>query len=133
MNNFITITAGLATISVIGITSYQLGSVGDAESSEEIKVNIVNSLDSTISSLPIEKREAFEELLIPLKELVKVASDTRITTERKTRLENAEKGVRKVLNNISLVSYKAKDSPFVPPINKVQLLRDGNFSFTYRG
>ena len=51
----------------------------------------------------------------------------------KNDLARAADKLQKNISNISLMSYQADTSPFVPPINKVQFLCDENFSIAYSG
>jgi len=75
MKNYLSVTAGLATIATVGFGSYQLAA-DDNKPADEVRVNIINSIDSTTSNLSTEQKSAVDELLTPLKELVSAAANT---------------------------------------------------------
>ncbi len=123
---FLATVASLASVIGIGVAGYQIGQSTSASSSDGVVVEVQNSIEAIISSLDQEEQEAAQNLLTPVSNLVVAASrgDEQTLVEARTNLT-------KTLTDGTLVSYKAERSPFVPPLDKVQLLCDGEFLLTY--
>jgi hypothetical protein len=133
MNSLFKITVGLATIAAIGIGSYQVGMAQSANAIDSIKINIDNTIDGVISNVAQENRQGVEELLTPLVELIDTnINDDSASIDNKELVAAADK-LEKKLSDYSLISYRADASPFVPPLNKVQLLCGERFTLAYTG
>jgi hypothetical protein len=134
MSKSIAVIASILTIIGVLVSVYQLGQSNAAEAANEnIKISVENSISNVVSDLPQEKKEMAEELLNPLLELVIATLNQKASDSEKNKIEKVTDKIRGNLSTISLVSYKASQSPFVPPINKVQFLCGDRFLLTYMG
>ncbi|MEO1084734.1 MAG: hypothetical protein AAFY88_10880 [Acidobacteriota bacterium] len=118
----------LATVLGIALAGYQVGSAASQPQDQELIIEIENTISSVISSLPTEKQEEAKELLAPVVNLVVASS-----AKDQMAITEAKDSVRGILQGKSLVSYQADSSPFVPPLDKVQLLCDDEFLVTLSG
>ncbi|MEW8626075.1 MAG: hypothetical protein AB2551_10005 [Candidatus Thiodiazotropha sp.] len=131
MNRFFNISVGLATIAALGVATFQLGKSQASQSAESIKITIDNTINEVIGQVSQENREGVVELLHPLSQLI----DSNLR-EGKLEPEVVEKtavSLQKNLQQLSLQSYRADISPFVPPLNKAQFLCSDAFTLAYMG
>jgi hypothetical protein len=133
MNNLFKITVGLATIAAIGIGSYQVGMAQSANDIDSIKINIDNTIDGVISNVAQENRQGVEALLTPLVDLIETNINKDSASIGTKELVAAAGTLEKRLSDLSIISYRADASPFVPPLNKVQFLCGERFTLAYTG
>jgi hypothetical protein len=133
MNNLFRVTVGLSTIAGMGFVAYQIGMAQSAHAIDSIKINIDNTIDGVISNVAQDNREGVEELLAPLVELIETNINKDSVSIGNKELVAAAGKFEKKLSDFSLLSYQADTSPFVPPLNKVQLLCGDRFTFAYTG
>ena len=128
LTNNIKLMTAIATILAFGVGAYQIGS-GHSKEADIIRVNIQNSLQNAVSSLPEDKKPNAEQVIKPVLELV-AASDVDATKQNE-KLEKASEGIVDAFSNLSIVSYIAEEPPFVPPIEKVQYVCNQIFSLAF--
>lgn len=114
------------------IGGYQSGQSSASDTTNEITVNVENSIQNAVSNLPQEKKDAADDIVAPLLELITAISHKN-AKDNKTNITALESKVTESLSKISLVSYKADASPFVPPLEMVQFLCEDRITFAYMG
>ncbi len=131
MNKFFNISVGLATIATLGVATFELWEPQASQSAESIKITIDNTINEVVAQVSQENRNGVVELLHPISQLI----DSNLR-EGKLEPEVVEKtavSLQKNLQQLSLQSYRADISPFVPPLNKAQFLCDDAFTLAYTG
>ncbi len=97
----------------------------DNKNTNSVIINIRTNANEVISRLPESKRKVASEVSEIAVDLVE-ASSTPDNSDIKDK-------IARKLAELSLLSYQVSSNPFVPPINKTQLMCDNGFSFSYRG
>ena len=120
--------ASLATIAALLIAVFKLG-ISQSSGAETIRINIQNSLENAISSLPENKKSNAKQVINPVLELV-AATDTS-ASQQNAKIDNASQNIVNALSNLTIVSYLAEDPPFVPPMEKVQYVCEQAFTLAY--
>ena len=120
--------ASLATIAALLIAVFQLG-ISKSSGAETIRINIQNSLENAISSLPENKKSNAKQVINPVLELV-AATDSN-TSKQNVKIDNAAQNIVDALSNLTIVSYLADEPPFVPPKEKVQYVCEQSFTLAY--
>ncbi len=118
-----TLVGVISAFIAVSFGAYQLGQSGSAGSNKAIEVSIKN----VISGLPQEKKAITEEVIDPLLKLIMAASEKNSKNDKE--IDELTNEVVSKFSNISLVSYKADKSPFVPPKNVTQFLCEDKFVF----
>ncbi|MCU7814083.1 MAG: hypothetical protein KZQ89_01735 [Candidatus Thiodiazotropha sp. (ex Lucinoma kastoroae)] len=121
-------TAGIATIATIGFMTYQIFQSQAESSVDTLKININNTVDGVISSVTQENREGVEEIVTPLVELIEANLNKDSAAMDKSEFVKTADALEKRITDLSMLSYQADSSPFVPPINKVQFLCGEDFT-----
>jgi hypothetical protein len=131
MNRITTLLASLATISGLCVATFQLGYSQASQSVESVRVNIDNTIEGVIQKIPQENREGVAELLDPIAQLI----DSKLQKEpiKPERYQDTAEHLQQNIQQLSLVSYRADTSPFVPPKNKAQFLCGEAFTMAYSG
>ena len=90
-----------------------------------VVINIQANAKEIISRLPASQRKVASEVSNIAIDMVN-ASTTKDNSEIKDRITNK-------LAGFSLLDYRASDSPFKPPVRKLQFMCGNIFRFTYNG
>ena len=119
----------IAAIIAIGFAGIQIGTGMSSDKADMVRINIQNSLESVVSNLPGEKKENAQYVINPVIDLVEASQYT--DTEDNQALKKASDDVTHALSQLSVLSYYADKSPFVPPLNTVQYLCGEEFALAY--
>ncbi|MCF6257406.1 MAG: hypothetical protein L3J98_17675 [Gammaproteobacteria bacterium] len=127
MSKFISISAAFATVAGIGVSGYMMGQSNASDSTDVIKIIITNA----ISDLPENKQGPATDLLRPILELATAQQNGMLDDDNSfTQYENK---LKENLEKITLTSYQAGKSPFIPPKKMTQFLCGDQFRFSYKG
>ena len=131
MKHFLSVAAGFATIAGLCVATFQLGKSQAAQSVESIRINIDNTIDGVIANVARENREGVAGLLQPVAALID--SNLGADSVNREEIQGAAEDLQKNITRLSLLSYQAEVSPFVPPMNKAQFLCHEVFTLAYSG
>ncbi len=127
MSKFLSISVAFATVAGFGISGYMMGQSDASDSTNVIKVIITNA----ISDLPENKQGPATDLLGPILELA--AAQQNGTLDKDNNVTQYENKLKANLKKITLMSYQAGKSPFIPPKKMTQFLCSDQFRFSYKG
>ncbi len=127
MSKFLSISAAVATVAGIGISGYMMGQSNASDSTDVIKIIITNA----ISDLPENKQGPATDLLRPILELATAQQNGMLDDDN--RFTQYENKLKENLEKITLTSYQARKSPFIPPKKMTQFLCGDQFRFSYKG
>ncbi|MEJ2619501.1 MAG: hypothetical protein P8163_04420 [Candidatus Thiodiazotropha sp.] len=128
MNRFFYISAGMLTVVGLCTATFVLGKF---QAIEFTSLNIDNTINGVIAELPEANREGMAELLHPVAQLI--ASKLKSGTVDQRNIEKTADSLQKTIQQLSLQSYRSDTSPFVPPLNKAQLICGEAFTLVYLG
>jgi hypothetical protein len=128
MNRFFYISAGLVTVVGLCTATFVLGKFQAIESTN---LNIDNTIYDVIAELPEANREGAAEMLHPVSQLI--ASKLKSGTVEPDSIEKTALSLQQGIQKLSLQSYRSDTSPFVPPLNKAQLICGEAFTLVYMG
>ncbi len=127
MSKFLSISASLAAVVGMGVSGYMIGQSNASDSTDVIKVIITNA----ISDLPENKQGPATDLLGPILELATAQQNG--TLDNDNGFTQYENKLKENLEKITLMSYQAGKSPFIPPEKMTQFLCGDQFRFSYKG
>jgi hypothetical protein len=128
MNRFFYISAAMLTVVGLCTATFVLGKFQAIESTN---LNIGTTINGVIAELPEANREGMAELLHPVSQLI--ALKLKSGTVEQDRIEKTAHSLQKSIQKLSLQSYRSDTSPFVPPLNKAQLICGEAFTLVYMG
>jgi hypothetical protein len=131
MNRFFYISAALATMTGLCLATFVLGKSHSSHSVESLKLNINTTINEVVARLPEENQDGVSELLQPFTQLI----GSRLEQGRgdSEMLEKTAYTLQKSIQALSLQAYRADVSPFVPPLNKAQMICGEAFTLVYIG
>jgi hypothetical protein len=128
MSRFFYLTAGLMSVVGLCMAAFVLGKFQAIESTY---LNIDSTINGVIAKLPESNQLGAAELYHPVSQLI--ASKLKSGKVEQQRIEETALNLQKSIQKLSLNSYRPDTSPFVPPLNKAQLICGEAFTLVYLG